>query len=224
MRTAIVVGSTGLVGSHLIDRLAEDSTWSRVISLARRRVGRPGVEERLVDFERLAEAGPIDGDDVFCALGTTISKAGSQQAFRRVDFDYVEAVVRAAYVGGSSQFLMVSSIGAAAGARNFYLSVKGQTEEAVQLVGFDCVQIFRPSLLLGDRLDKRPLERVSMLAARVVRPLLVGRLERYRAIPAAVVAAAMVAAARSPSGGVQIHTHREMRDFTAGDFPECLIA
>lgn len=217
MRTAIVVGSTGLVGGHLLDRLAEDLTWDRVVSLARRRSGRRGIEERVVEFDRLDEGGAIACDDVFCALGTTIRKAGSQKAFRQVDLEYVEAVARVTRAGGARQFLLVSSVGADPRARNFYLSVKGQAEVAVREEGFDSVQVFRPSLLLGSRQESRPIERAGMLLARLVRPLTVGALERYRAIPGADVAMAMVAAARTPGSGFRVHTHREMRTLLSAD-------
>ena len=212
MRTALVAGGTGLVGGSVLERLVEEPGWDRVVSLARRRVGweHPRLVERRVDFERLEAEEPVEADAAFCALGTTRKKAGSKRAFRRVDHDYVVRFARAAHAGGAAQFLLVSSIGADPASRNFYLSVKGATEEAVREVGFDSVEIFRPGLLLGERPDDRPLERLGSWPARALRPLMVGPLSVYRAVRAEIVAAAMVAAARDPRPGVRLHTYREM--------------
>ena len=163
MSTAAVVGGTGLVGSHLARLLAGDSGYERVLSLTRRATGLtlPGLDERVIDFERLAgdpeTFDPIECDSAFCTLGTTIKVAGSEDAFRRVDLDYVEAFARAARVGGARRFLMVSSIGADAASRNFYLSVKGRAEDAVRAAGFESGGVFRPGVLLGERAEKRPL-------------------------------------------------------------------
>lgn len=212
MRTALVAGGTGLVGGTVLRLLVEETSWERVVSLARRRVGweHPKLEERLIDYERLPELGPLECDAVFCGLGTTLKKAGSKRAFLRVDLHYVRDVAAAAARGGAGQILLVSSVGADAGSRNFYLSVKGQAEEAVSEAGFESVRIFRPSLLLGERPDSRPLERAALLPAKMTRLLMLGPLERYRAIPAATVAAAMVVAAREPIPGLHVHTHREI--------------
>lgn len=212
MRTALVAGGTGLVGGAVVERLVEEPGWDRVVSLARRRVGweHPKLVERRVDFERLEADDPVDCDSAFCALGTTRKKAGSKRAFRRVDHDYVVRFARAAHSGGATQFLLVSSIGADAGSRNFYLSVKGATEEAVRAIGFDSLEIFRPGLLLGERPDDRPLERLGSWPVRALRPLMVGPLIAYCAVRAEIVAAAMVAAARDPQPGIRVHTYREM--------------
>ncbi len=110
---------------------------------------------------------------------------------------------------------MVSSIGADAGSDNFYLSVKGRAEDSVARLGFESLHIFRPSLLLGARGESRPLERIGQIGGRIVAPLMLGPLERYRAVPAGKVAAAMVAAAREPRPGVHVHIHADFRRLLA---------
>jgi uncharacterized protein YbjT (DUF2867 family) len=207
MKTAAVVGGTGLIGAHLVRLLADDPSWDRVVSLTRRSSGvtGPGLEERQVDFEHLDREESIECDAAFCALGTTIKVAGSKQAFERVDHDYVVEFARLARAGGAQQFLIVSSIGADAGSGNFYLSVKGRVEVAVEALAFESTWIFRPSLLLGERQESRPAERWGQRGSHLVAPLMVGPLRKYRPIPAETVASGMASAARRPLAGV--HTH-----------------
>lgn len=212
MNVALVAGGTGLVGNIVLRLLVEEPAWERTVSLARRRVGweHSKLDERLVDYERLEDEGPLDCDALFCSLGTTLRKAGSKRAFRRVDLDYVREVAAGARRGGARQILLISSIGADPDSRNFYLSVKGEAEAAVRELGFESVRIFRPALLLGERRDSRPLERLGMWPAQMTRFLMLGPLERYRVVPAAAVAAAMVVAARQPKPGTHVHTHRDI--------------
>lgn len=203
--TAILAGATGLVGGHVLDLLLE--RYDRVIALGRRPTGRshPAVEERRVDFEHLAEDAWPGGDDCFCCLGTTLRAAGSREAFRRVDHDYVVDFARLARERGARRFFLVSALGADAGSRVFYNRVKGETEDAVRELPFEAVHIVRPSLLLGERDDDRPAERIGQCLGRLAGPLFVGPLARYRAVAATDVAAALVACAGSAATGVRIH-------------------
>lgn len=217
MSSALVVGGTGLIGSEVVRLLVEEPAWDRTLSLARRRVGweHPKLEEQLVDFEHLGAESPVECDVVFCGLGTTLRKAGSKWAFRRVDLDYVIRAARAGREGGATQMLLISSVGADPTSSNFYLSVKGEAEQAVAGAGFESVRIFRPSLLLGERPDSRPMERVGIVSAKLTRFLMRGPLEKYRALDARTVAAAMVVAAREPLAGVHVHTHRQISELAA---------
>ena len=131
-------------------------------------------------------------EDVFVALGTTIKKAGSQQAFYRVDYNYPFQVAYLAQQRGAQRFLMVSALGANAASRVFYNRVKGEAENAIRELGLPKVWFFRPSLLLGERAESRPGEKLGQAIGKWIAPLLVGRLRRYRPIEADAVAAAMV--------------------------------
>ncbi len=212
-RTALIAGATGLVGGFVMEELLRDDLYREVRALLRRPLGRehPKLTEVVVDFDRLDEhPDAFRVDDVFCCLGTTIKKAGSQAAFRKVDHDYVVAVARLARAAGARRFLLVSSIGADASTSNFYLSVKGATEDAVAACGFPAFHVFRPSLLTGPRQESRPGERAGVMVSRFVAPLLIGGLRRYRPIEARTVAAAMVAAAKTEDAGRQVYTHDEI--------------
>jgi len=194
-KRALIAGATGLVGGHVLTRLLAHPSYSRVEVLVRRElpIRDPKLIQRIVDFEHL-DAG-LAADDVFCCLGTTIAKAGSQEAFRRVDHDYPLALARAGMAAGARQFLMVSSLGADARSSVFYLRVKGETERDIAATGLPKVVFMRPSFLFGERLEQRTGERVAAFIGRMIAPLLVGPLRKYGPIHADDVAAAMLYAA-----------------------------
>jgi uncharacterized protein YbjT (DUF2867 family) len=205
-RTALVAGATGLVGGELVRQLAAHPAYAMVRMLTRRapQTRPPGVEPLVVDYDQLdAYADELAADDVFCALGTTIRKAGSQAAFRRVDHDYVLEVARLAHARGARHFLLVSSIGANRASRVFYSRVKGEIEDAVQQLGYSSVTIIRPSLLLGDRAEFR-------LGEVLVKPFGFLMPQRYRPVHASAVAAMMIAAAADPAPGLRIIESHEM--------------
>jgi len=213
-RTALVAGASGLVGGHLLDLLLEDAGYAAVTALVRHELPRAHrkLGQRLVDFDRLADGGDLPrADDVFCCLGTTMKRAGSADAFRKVDFTYVERLARLAWQHRARQFLLVSSLGADPRSRVFYNRVKGEVEEAVRKLPFDAVHIFRPSLLLGHRRESRPAERLAMLAGGALGFLLVGPLARYRPIPARTVAAAMLRVAKEAARGVHVYESDRIR-------------
>jgi uncharacterized protein YbjT (DUF2867 family) len=143
-------------------------------------------------------------------LGTTIRKAGSQQAFRRVDFDYVLAFAEWAQRDGADQFAVVSSVGASAESGNFYLRVKGEMEGAVSACGYRAVHIFQPGVLLGERSESRPVESILSPVARALRFALVGSLRKYRPIEASTVASAMIAAAHLRYPGMHVYRFDEI--------------
>jgi uncharacterized protein YbjT (DUF2867 family) len=217
-RTALLAGATGLVGSHLLTQLLQDPGYARVVALSRRPLPAtdPRLDARVVNFDRLADTDLPRVDDVYCALGTTIRHAGSRDAFRRVDHDYVVALARRAAGLGAARFLLVSSIGADPRSPVFYSRVKGETERAVAAVGFQAVHLLRPSILIGERSERRPLERLMIGAFTGIAPLLAGPLRKYRPIAAEVVARAMRAAARSDVRGTHVHESDRIAVMGAG--------
>jgi len=206
---AIVAGATGLVGQELVRQLAADRAWREVRALVRHplppELSGPTVVSVPVDYARLEPPPPwAAADHVFCALGTTMRRAGSAAAFRQVDFEYVVALARAAQARGVRHFLLVSAIGAAPASRVFYNRVKGEVEAAITALGFKSVTIARPSLLLGQRPERRVAEQFGKVAGVLAPP-------RWRPVHAVQVARALVDAAKRDVPGTHILDNRDMR-------------
>lgn len=209
MRTALIAGASGLVGRYLLDQLLGSPDYARVVAVVRRPldVEHPKLVEVVARFDALEQLPePLRGDDAFCCLGTTMRQAGSREAFQAVDQGAVLAFAWAAQRGGARRFALVSSMGANPASRFFYARVKGETERALQVMGFAALDLFRPSLLVGPRSDYRFGERLSAAGLALSRPFLIGPWRKYRAIHAATVARAMVRAAGNPdAAGVRVY-------------------
>ena len=197
-RTALLAGATGLVGSALLPMLLAGKQYRSVHVLLRRAAldikANAKLEIHQVDFARLPAEFPTV-DDVFIALGTTIKIAGSQAAFRQVDFDFVVNTARAARAAGATRLAVVSALGANARSRVFYSRVKGEMQAAIAQLGYESVVIAQPSLLLGDRAALgQPPRGGEVWAARLLE--LLGRMlpKVLRPIPARAVASALLAA------------------------------
>ena len=194
-KSALLAGATGLVGGYVLRRLLAHPSYVRVEILVRRElpIRDPKLTQRIVEFARLgAGAQGVAPDDVFCCLGTTIRKAGSEEAFRRVDYDYPLALARLAKAAGAGKFLMVSALGADPKSAVFYNRVKGEVEQAIAAIGLPAAYYFRPSLLTGPRAEHRPWEKIGIAVGKLIAPLLIGALRKYRPIHADTVATAMV--------------------------------
>jgi uncharacterized protein YbjT (DUF2867 family) len=214
--SALLLGATGLVGGQVLDLLLNDPAYGRVVVLGRRPVDRqhPKLHQQVADLGRLDEHAPLFAvHDVFCCLGTTIRAAGSQEAFRRVDHDYVVSSARVAAAAGARRYLLVTAAGADAGSRIFYNRVKGEAEAGVRAQQpFEGVVILRPSLILGPRAERRTAEALAQKLAPALGALLVGPLRRYRAVEAGTVARAMVRMAKQRPRGVRIVESEEIQE------------
>jgi uncharacterized protein YbjT (DUF2867 family) len=214
-RSALVVGASGLVGRHLLGLLLADDTYSRVIVLTRKPLGfaHPKLLEYMVNFDQLDQRQNVmKGEDVFCCLGTTMRAAGSQDAFRKVDFAYVVQTAALSQRNGARQFLVISSLGADVNSRMFYNRVKGEMEEAISKIPFESVRIFRPSLLLGERRETHLGEAIGIFFVKALSALLgFGGMRRYSAIHAGTVARAMLRAAKRKLDGVEIIESEEIQ-------------
>ncbi|MET4075992.1 NAD-dependent epimerase/dehydratase family protein [Hymenobacter sp. UYCo722] len=208
MKTALLAGATGLIGSQLLPLLLASERYAKVIVVGRRAV--PTIHPKLVqvvtELDRLEDVRlKLIADDVFCCLGTTMAQAGSKEAFFTVDFLYVVQLAALAAGNFAAQFMVVSSMGADAGSSIYYSRVKGEMEVAVRQTLFRAIHIFRPSLLLGERAAPRLGERLGAVGLRLLRPLLRGPLQKYQPVTGAAVAAAMLRAAETDGSGVQVH-------------------
>lgn len=208
-RRILLIGATGLVGRLAIERLA--AAGNDVQALARRPTGRDGAVTVAPPGDWPAIVERLDGDVAVCAIGTTMRAAGSEAAFRAVDFDIAVAFARAARAAGIGHMIAVSSVGADPHSRNFYLRTKGEMEKALESLGFHRLDVLRPGLLRGERGgDRRLGERVGILLSPVVNLILRGRLDRYAAIDARMVAAAIAALAGAEAPGLFVHHNRDL--------------
>jgi uncharacterized protein YbjT (DUF2867 family) len=201
--TALLFGATGLVGNLLLEELVKREIYDVIRIFLRQPTGitLPGVEEIMTDFSnRESLAGKIRGDDIFICLGTTIKKAGSVANMERIDRDLPVILASKAFENGVRNIAVVSSIGANPASGNYYLRIKGEMEEGILKAGLDRVIIARPSMLLGDRKERRTGEAVGKVFMKAVKPLLAGKLKKFRAIHAGDVARAMIFLIRGEPG------------------------
>lgn len=213
MKTALVAGSTGLIGRQLLSLLLDDARYTQVTAISRSAldIRHPKLQNLVVDFDRLSEhQALLRADDVFCCLGTTIRKAGSEKAFRKVDYDYPVNLAKLTHNQGAQTYLLVTALGADKHSRIFYNKVKGEVEEAVTAVGFNSFHIFRPSLLLGPRAESRAGEDAAKIFYKIFGWMIP---QKYKAIDALKVARAMVAFAHHNNRGTFIHESKELQQF-----------
>jgi uncharacterized protein YbjT (DUF2867 family) len=207
-RTAVIVGSTGAIGRQLVPLVQASPRFDKLVVLHHRPTPyarMPKFDERIVDFTRLPA--PADGEDieaVFCCIGTTQKKAGSTEAFQRVDRDIPIALARWAAANGATTFVGISSVDARASARSVYLKTKGQMEAGVAGAGLGSAYILRPSVLAGERDEYRLAERAANRVLAVIGPIMDGPLRKYRAVHTKTVAKAMLVCADRAAPGIHI--------------------
>jgi len=197
MKSAIVIGASGLVGSFITLKLLDDERYQSVKVFVRNslRINHPKLEENIVSFEYLETwKSKIAADELFSALGTTIKKAGSKENQYKVDFTYQYEIAAAAAQNGVKNYLLVSSIGADYKSRNFYLRMKGNLDEKVRQLNFEKIRIFRPSILEGLRSESRPGETLGIKIAGIITSV-IPALKKYKPIRASEVAEAMIKSA-----------------------------
>jgi len=207
-KVALIAGASGLVGSYCLQFLLQSEQYNKVIALVRHNlpVQHPKLEQLVVDFDQLNQyKSQLKADDVYCCLGTTIKQAGSNENFFKVDYAYVYQLAALTSANAASQFLLVSAMGADANSVIFYSKVKGQIENAVKTLTFRAIHIFQPSLLLGNRTEKRTGESMAQALMPKFSFLLVGGLRKYRPVAAADVAKAMVLTAQQNITGLHYY-------------------
>lgn len=213
MKTALVAGSTGLIGKQLVRLLLEDSGYETVIAISRKPLGikHSKLKNVIADLATLDEhKGQLIADEVYCCLGTTMKVAGSKEAFRAVDYDYPLALAKISYANGAKSFALVSSLGANAGSFIFYNRVKGEIENVIAEIGFDRFHIFQPSLLLGDRTENRTGEDSAKRAYQLLGFLLP---KKYKAIESIKVARAMIHFSHEKVPGKFVHQSNIIQNF-----------
>lgn len=198
---ALILGATGLVGSHCLGLLLEDPRYDRVFALVRRSTGIESEKLREVPFDLRAIETLLPTrsvDHVFCAFGTTIKKAGSQEKMLEIDVDIPFAVARRTHGLGATHFSLVSSLGANASSRIFYSRIKGELENMISALGFQSVALFRPSVIGGNRPgDARSAERIGQWAMTMLP-------KKWRTISAERIARAMINQAHDSGPGTTV--------------------
>lgn len=197
--TANVIGATGLVGKQLVKQLLENDNFQKIRVFVRRDSGiqHPKLEQQIIDFRKVETwSDLLKGDVLFSALGTTLKQAGSKEKEYEVDYTYNLNFAKKAMENGIENYVLVSSIGANAKSSIFYTRMKGELDEAVAKIGFKNLAILRPSSLMGDRHEKRPMEEFSLPVALLLTKYI---LKKYRPIQDTIVAKAMMNVVLKPS-------------------------
>lgn len=209
---AVLIGSTGLIGHHLLIRLLEDTFFSRVTALVRRpfNMKHPKLDIKVVDFTNRDQCrdAMVGGTVLFCCIGTTQKQVkGNKATYRAIDFGIPVMTATLAKELGYRSMLHISAVGADQNASNFYLKLKGETDQALIAVGLPALSIFRPSLLLGNRKEFRVGEKIAQTVMPVLAGLLFGNWARYKPVQATSVADAMLHAAQQQVNGTFIHEY-----------------
>lgn len=207
MRTAAIFGTTGLIGGHIVQLLANNSNYKKVYSFSRTHSDSlpTSVEQILFTYDSILI--PEGTDDVFVCLGTTMKKAGSKEAFLKVDLELVVEIAKQSKLSNVKRFIVVSSLGADPSSNNFYLQTKGRMEETIKQLEFDYCGIVRPSLLLGNRKEFRFGEKVAIVFFKIFSFIFVGPIKKYKGIYAEDVAKGMIMLAQSGMGKITVESN-----------------
>ena len=216
-KTALIAGASGLVGQHLLHLLLHSEVYDHIIAIVRSPLNNqhPKLIEHIIDFDKLEELSSLFAvDDVFCCLGTTIKKAGSQEMMYRIDVDYPFTIAKLSQQQGAQQFLVVSAMGANPNSSIFYSRMKGEMEQKLASLAYPALSILRPSLLLGERNEVRAGERIGAIAAKGTAWLMVGPLQKYKAIEGKQVAQAMLKISDMEKKGDYIYSNEQLHQLT----------
>ncbi|HEY9001766.1 MAG TPA: nucleoside-diphosphate sugar epimerase [Mucilaginibacter sp.] len=198
----------------MLNILLNESYYDEVLILVRKElpVSHKKLVQLVIDFDKLDDhAAAITGHAVFCCLGSTVKKTPDLAVYRKIDHDYPLILAQLARQNDVEQYHLVSSIGANSQSSNFYTKMKGEVEEAIEKVGLNCLHIYQPSVLTGGRKESRPMERFIIGLMKVVDPLLVGGLKKYRSISAGTVARAMFNESIKKQEGVFVHASDKIK-------------
>jgi uncharacterized protein YbjT (DUF2867 family) len=201
---ALIIGATGLIGNCLLDLIEKDNYFNEVEIWVRRAIETRStkITVKIIDFDHLPDN--IEADAVFCCVGTTIQKAGSKEAFLKVDYEIPVNIAKRCQQSGLEKFFVISSLGANQSSGNFYLNTKGRMELAVSQMNIPTVVILRPSLLFGKRDEFRLGERLAIFFMKGFGVFFFGKLKKYRGIEAYKVAFAMLRIAKDKKTGNRI--------------------
>lgn len=213
MKTALIFGATGFIGSHLLRDLLDNPDYERVIAVTRKplALNHARLTTLIGDLASLPALKPqLVADEVFIALGTTRKHTADEAEYYKIDHNYPVLAAEIAKANGAKSVFLVTAVGANAGSGVFYVRTKGEVERDVLALNFDHTHIFRPSMILGEREEDRPRERMIIAVWNVINPLLVGPVDRYRGLTGGEIAQAIAKAAQRQTEKVRIYHWKEM--------------
>ncbi|TKC00693.1 Rossmann-fold NAD(P)-binding domain-containing protein [Pedobacter cryophilus] len=213
--SAIVLGASGLIGSHLLTLLLNDPHFDSIKIFVRKLlpIQHPKLIQIVTDFEHLElKKEEIKADIIFCCLGSTQKKTPDLAIYKKIDHDYPLYFAKEGLKNGLRQFHLVSALGANSKSANFYTKMKGDTEEDLKKLGISSLHIYQPSFLRGNRNENRPLEKIALVLIKVIDPLLIGSLKKYRSIAAEDVAKAMINESIKNKKGIFVHQSDQIKE------------
>lgn len=213
MKKAIIYGASGLVGSYILEYLLNNPNYEQIITVVRKdlNIKHPKLKTLISDFHSLDNVVKgIQTDEIYIALGTTQKKTPDQKTYYQIDHDYPVLASKLAKENGAKAVFLVSAVGANPNSSVFYTKTKGEAEEDILNLNFDHTYIFRPSMILGNRKENRPLEKVLKTLFKIINPLFVASLSKYKGIEASDIAKAMVNSADGANERVKILHWKEM--------------
>src|ERR1700749_2448142 len=213
-KKAIIAGASGLIGSKLLTIMLNHAYYDEILILVRKElpIEHKKLVQLVIDFDKLdIHAAAITGHAIFCCLGSTKKKTPDLSVYRKIDHDYSVKLAQLAKQNGVNQYHLVSAIGANSKSSNFYTKMKGETEDDLKKVDLECLHIYQPSFLTGDRKESRPMERMVVGIMKVIDPLLIDGLKKYRSIPAQTVAQAMCNESLKNEAGTFVHSSDKIK-------------
>lgn len=217
-KNAILIGATGLIGEDLLNKLLASDQYTEVLVISRKQVNHhhPKLKQLTLSFEDLYKYEvQIIGEDIFCCLGTTAKKTPNKELYRKIDYQYPLDLAKIAFENGAKTYHLVSAMGADVNSSIFYNQVKGEIERDLKLIDFKSVHIYQPSLLVGNRKENRFLERMAISTMRIINPILVGKLKKYRSIKIEKVSSAMLNQANKNLKGIFIYTSDQIEQLAS---------
>jgi len=202
---AVIAGASGLIGNLLLEHLLHHPDYDEVLVLVRKKlmIQHQKLTQLILDFDHLDDyQSQINGHALFCCLGTTKNKTPDLKEYRKIDHDYPVQLAKIAAKNSMKQYHLVSSLGADKSSSIFYTKLKGETEEDIKQNKVDGIYIYQPSMLIGNRQEKRFAERLAMRLFKWIDPLLIGKLKKYRSIKADTVAKAMLNQSLKNNSGI----------------------
>ncbi|MDD2476597.1 MAG: NAD(P)H-binding protein [Dysgonamonadaceae bacterium] len=215
MKKSLLFGASGLIGSHLLQELLKNDDYEQVTIVVRKdlNITHPKLKTLIGDFNSLPQLkADIIADDIFFALGTTAKRTPNKEEYYQVDHDYPVLASKYAKENGAKSIFIVSAIGADINSTVFYTKMKGEVERDIIALDFEHTHIFQPSMIMGNRKENRPLEKIAIKIFRLINPLFGDKLNRFRSIEGKDVAKAMNKAAKNQSEKVKIYQWKEMNN------------